>query len=224
MKNKLLSPYFAIFFVICAIAVYYILCFLFSIKFGYFDIEEIGVTETLTYIFYGFSFGVIFCYFKDFINSPDKNTFFALIFLQTVCLFREMGIQHWLTSHDTVITKTRFFLNPNNPLYEKLIAGFLMLSVVVVFVWVLSKNFKKLALGFIKFQNIPWTIAIFSILTVITQIADRFPANYLKATGMNLSEHITFVLKILEEGGESLLPLLFVIGILQWHLTFKREK
>lgn len=85
----------------------------------------------------------------------------------------------------------------------------------------LYKNFKKLVSGFIKFQTVPWMVVVFSVLAVITQIADRFPANYFKTVGVNLSENITF-LKILEEGGESLLSLLLAIGILQC-LIYKKE-
>ncbi len=167
--------------------------------------------------------GVLCCFSKDFLNTSKRSTFFALIFLWAAALFREMGIQHWLTSHDSVVTKTRFFLNPNNPLYEKIIAGFLMLPVVGVFIWILSKYFKKLVFGFIKFQTIPWTFAAFSALIFITQIADRFPANYLKATGVSLTVHALFFVKILEEGGESLLPLIFAISLVQYHLILQKD-
>lgn len=224
-KKKLLSPFFAGIFVVIALFVYYAVCFIFRLKFGPFDIEEIGVTEVLTYLFYGFSAGVAFCCAKDFIGTSKQSTFFALMFLWLAALLREMGIQHWLTTHDSVVTKTRFFLNPNNPLYEKIIAGALMLLVILVFAWVLIKYLKPLITGFFKLNTIPWTVAAFGILAVITQIADRFPANHLKATGgVELAEPVLFVLKIFEEGGESLLPLLFAIALLQYHFLLRKEK
>ncbi len=217
--NKgVLSPVFAGLFVVIALLVYYVICYAFSFKFGFFDIEEIGVTEILTYLFYGFSGGVAFCCAKDFINTPKQNTFFAIMFLWVSALFREMGIQHWLTTHDTVVTKSRFFTNPANPLYEKIIAGTLMLLVVLVLTWVVIKCLKELISGLIKFQPIQWTALTFIVLAIVTQIVDRFPANYLKATGIALSAHAAFVMKIFEEGGESLLPLLFAIALLQYHL------
>lgn len=135
-----------------------------------------------------------------------------------------MGIQHWLTTHDSVVTKTRFFLNPANPLYEKIIAGTLMLLVIGVFAWVIIKNFKTLVNGFFKLQTIPWTVAVFGAVGVITQIVDRIPANYAKATGVLLEEPAMFALTILEEYGETLLPLLFVIGLVQYHIMLKNEK
>lgn len=222
-KKKLLSPFFAGIFVVIALFIYYALCFIFRLKFGPFDIEEIGITEVLTYLFYGFAAGVALCCVKDFLGTSKQSTFFALMFLWLAALLREMGIQHWLTTHDSVVTKTRFFLNPNNPLYEKIIAGFLILLVISVFAWVLIKYLKPLVTGFFKFQTIPWTVAAFGILGIITQIADRFPANYMKAAGVSLAEPVLFVLKIFEEGGESLLPLLFAIAFLQYHFLLLKE-
>lgn len=220
VSKMFLTPYFAGCFVIIAMVIYFVLSYIFSLKFGFFDIEEIGITEVLTYLFYGVGLGVALCHFNDF--SDKKPVFFAFLFLWLTAFLREMGIQHWLTSHDTVVTKTSFFLNPNNPLYEKLIAGFLMLLAIGIFAWVVIKYFKKLIEGIIKFYPVQWTFITFVVFAIITQIADRFPANYLKATGMGLSSHCSFVLKILEEGGESILPLLFAIAIVQYSITRKK--
>lgn len=222
-EEKVLSPWFGVCFVFAAMLIYYVVCGIFSLKFGFFDIEEIGVTEVLTYLFYGFAAGVAFCCRNDFLNTPKQNTFFALMFLWTAALFREMGIQHWLTTHDTVITKSRFFTNPANPLYEKIIAGTLMILVIAVFAWVVIKYLKKIFVGLIKFETIPCTFWTFTILAIVTQIVDRFPANYLKATGVMLDAPIAFVCKIFEEGGESLLPLLFALALLQYHYTVRNK-
>lgn len=225
-KNKFLSPFFAGFFVVIAMIFFYIICFLCRLKFGVFDVEDIGATEILTYLFYGFSLGIVVCCAKDFLDSSSKNksTFFALIFLWFAALFREMGIQHWLTTHDSAVTKTRFFLNPQNPLHEKIVAGVLMLLVLAVFVWVICKYLKILITGFLKLRPIQWTCATFAFLAFVTQIADRFPANYFKAAGVNLVEPVLFCLKILEECGESLLPLLFAIAFLQYHFILKNRE
>lgn len=223
-EENVVSPLFAGIFVVVAMLIYYVVCGIFSLKFGFFDIEELGVTEVLTYLFYGFAGGVAFCCRNDFLNTEKQSTFFALIFLWTAALFREMGIQHWLTTHDTVITKTRFFTNPANPLYEKIIAGTLMLLVIAVFAWVVIKYLKKIFTGLIKFETIPTTFAVFTILAIVTQIVDRFPANHLKATGVALSAPIAFICKIFEEGGESLLPLLFAVALLQYHYILKNQK
>lgn len=220
-SSKFLTPYFAGIFVVAAMLVYYAASYAFSLKFGFFDIEEVGVTEITTYLFYGFAAGVATCCAKDFWKTPDWNTFCGLMFLWIAALFRELGIQHWLTSHDTVITKSRFFTNPNNPLYEKVIAGLLMSLVLLVLIIVVCKCSKKLITGLVKFHAVPWTTVTFIIFAIVTQIVDRFPANYMKATGVALSDHTFFVCKIFEEGGESLLPLLFAIALLQYHYCLK---
>lgn len=224
MKNgKFLSPWFSGIFVVAALAVYYAISYIFSFKYGFFDIEEVGVTEVTTYLFYGFAAGVATCCAKDFWKTPDWNTFCALIFLWCAALLRELGIQHWLTSHDTVITKSRFFTNPNNPLYEKVIAGLLMSLVLLVLIIVICKCAKKFISGLLKFNAVPWTAATFIVFAIITQIIDRLPANYMKATGVALSDHVFFICKIFEEGGESLLPLLFAIALIQYHYSLQKQ-
>lgn len=224
MKNgKFLSPWFSGIFVVAALAVYYAISYIFSFKYGFFDIEEVGVTEVTTYLFYGFAAGVATCCAKDFWKTPDWNTFCALIFLWCAALLRELGIQHWLTSHDTVITKSRFFTNPNNPLYEKVIAGLLMSLVLLVLIIVICKCAKKSISGLLKFNAVPWTAATFIVFAIITQIIDRLPANYMKATGVALSDHVFFICKIFEEGGESLLPLLFAIALIQYHYSLQKQ-
>lgn len=220
-ENKFISPFFAGIFIVIAMFIYYTVCYAFSFNFGFFDIEEVGVTEVTTYLFYGFAAGVAVCCAKDFWNTPDRSTFCALMFLWCSALFREMGVQHWLTSHDTVVTKSRFFTNPSNPLHEKIVAGLLMGLVIAVLIFVVCKCFKRLVAGLRRYDAVPWTSMVFVIFAILTQIVDRLPANYMKATGVALSDHTLFICKIFEEGGESLLPLLFAIALLQYHYSLK---
>lgn len=217
MKKLFLSPLFAGLFVVFGLAVYYGVSYALRFAFGPFDIEKIGATEVLTYVFYGIAGGVLFCLGSDYLHTEKRKTYQALCFLWLVALLREMGIQHWLTQHDSTAIKIRFFTNPNNPLYEKIISATLILLVVGVIGWLLVKYLKKMVVGFFKFQSVYWTIATFGALGVLTQITDRLPANYVKATREHLSEPILFALKIFEEGGESLLPLVFAVGLVQFH-------
>ena len=223
MKKFFLNPLFATFFTLLMAVLYYTICYVFRFKYGIFDIEEIGASEALTYLFYGFAAGVVLCLYKDYWHTPRQTTFFALCFLWLAALLREMGIQHWLTQHDSTAIKIRFFTNPNNPFYEKVISALVILTVVGVILYLTIKHFKQNFIEFIHFKTIPWTIAAFAGLGFITQIADRFPANYAKATGEHLGEPIRFALKILEEGGESVLPLLFAIGLLQYHFILRKK-
>ncbi len=139
-------------------------------------------------------------------------------------IFREMGAQGWLTTHDTVVTKIRFFTNPSNPLYEKIIAGAIMLFVTAVFLYVLTKYAKALWQGLLEKNPVSVTVITIFVWSVITQIIDRFPAEYRKATGIALYELIKFAFKVFEEGGESLIPILIAIAFLQFHYLYCRDK
>ncbi len=223
MKKIFLSPFFASVFVIICLALYYGISYLCRLKFGVFDIEKVGVTEVLTYLFYGAA-GIVLIYVStDYLRTPKQNTYFALCFLWLVALLREMGIQHWLAVNDSTAIKINYFKNAAVPLYSKILVAFLVGLVIATAAYLLIKYFKQMVLGFFKLHPLYWTIATFAGLGFLTQIADRFPSRYAKATGTHLTEPIRFALKIFEEGGESLLPLLFAIGLLQFHVILRKK-
>lgn len=227
MESKIFkSPWFGALFLAIGMALYLVISYICRAIFGEFDIQEVGATEVLTYLFYGFGGGIIFCCAKDFMSDSSKiKTFSSIVFIYLIMILRDMGAQGWLTTHDTVVTKIRFFTSPNNPMYEKVIAGAVMLFIMAVFFYVLFKNIKPLCKGIKNFEPISWTTLVLFIWTPITQVIDRFPAEFLKATGVMLAEPIRFAMKILEEGGESLLPLLIAIAFLQYHFIYaKREE
>ena len=223
MKKLFLSPLFASFFIVVMLGIYYAVSYFIRQNYGIFDIEKSGATEVLTYVFYGFAGGVLLCLYNDYHHTPRQNTYFALAFLWLAALLREMGIQHWLTQHDTTAIKIRFFTNPNNPLHEKIISATIVLLVLSIVLYLLIKYLRKMIVGFFKFQTIYWTIFFFGVLGALTQMADRFPSKYTKITGEHLTEASRFALKIFEEGGESLLPLLFAIGLCQFHFIRRKE-
>ncbi len=212
--------------IFCAIllAIFFVSSYLFRGFFGIFDVEQTGVSEVITYFCYFLSFIAIILYIKDYTKSPWKKDFFALTFLWLIALLREMGLQHWLTQHDTTAIKIRFFTNPNNPLYEKIISGLLILSVVSMILWLLIKNFKKIFIGFFKREPFYWTVATFATLGFVTQFCDRFPSKYAKYHGKQLDEPIRFAFRILEEFGEAILPLLFAIALIQFHRIIPNKK
>jgi len=225
LKEMIVKPCFSAKFLLSAMVLYFVLSYIARAIFGVFDIENVGATEVLTYLFYGFGGGIIFSCAKDFIyDESRKHTFIAMVFLYIVMIFREMGAQGWLTTTDTVVTKIRFFTNPNNLLHEKIIAGALMLFIVAVFLWVFIKYAKVFWQGLLKKNPLSVTTMILFVWTILTQIIDRFPAEYCKATGVALYEPIKFAMKVFEEGGESLIPLLIAIAFLQFHYLYCKDK
>ena len=221
MKKLFLSPLFGIFFTIGCMALYYGLSYAFRLKYGVFDIEDLGITDALTNLFYGIALGIVLCLYTDFTTSGQKRTYGALLFLWFFALLREMGLQHWLAVNDTTAIKIRYFTNQAVPLYAKTISILVILGVVLVISYLLWKHLKQMIVGFFKLIPMYWTIAVFGALGFATQIADRFPAHYRKITGQALEEPMRFTLKILEEGGESILPLLFAVAFVQYHLSKK---
>ena len=226
MESKIFkSPWFGALFLVIGMALYLAISYICRGFFGAFDIEEVGATEVLTYLFYGCGGGIIFCCAKDYMSDSSKiKTFSAIAFIYLIMILRDMGAQGWLTTHDTVVTKIRFFTSPNNPMYEKIIAGTIMLFIMAVFFYVLFKNIKPLCKGIKNFEPIAWTTLTLFVWTPITQVIDRFPAEYFKATGVVLAEPIRFAMKIIEEGGESLLPLLIAIAFLQYHFIYAKKE
>lgn len=224
LRELISKPGFAGMFLLMAMVLYYVLSFIARAIIGVFDIEEIGTTETFTYLFYGFGGGIIFCCAKDFLaDKSQRNSLIAIIFLYIVMIFREFGAQGWLTSHDTVVTKIRFFTSPSNPLYEKITAAIIMLFIVGVFLWVFAKYAKVFWQGLLKCNPVSVTTAVLFVWVILTQIIDRFPAEYCKHAGVALIEPIRFVMKIFEEGGESLIPLLIAIAFLQFHYLYRKN-
>lgn len=223
MKKLFLSPLFAGLFVGFCLTLYYGASYLMRAKYGVFDIEAIGATEVLTYVFYGFAGGIALCLASDYIQTPRQSTYWTLIFLWFVALLREMGIQHWLAINDSTAIKINYFKNPAVPFYGKIIAGLVIGIVLFAILYLLIKHIKTMVLGFFKYQTVYWTIATFGILGLLTQLADRLPSKYVKATGIHLEEPVRFALKIFEEGGESLLPLIFAIGLLQYHFILRKR-
>lgn len=223
-SNCFKSPCFVGAFLFAGMFLYIAISYLARAIFGVFDIEEVGATEILTYLFYGFGGGILFCYAKDFMEEPSKKkSFIAIAFLYIVMIFRDMGAQGWFTTHDTVITKIRFFTSATNPMYEKVIAAAVMLFILAVFLYVFIKHAKQFFQGLMHKEPISWTTGVFFVWMVITQIFDRFPAEYQKATGVALIEPVRFIMKIVEEGGESLLPLMIAVAILQYHYIYYKK-
>ena len=223
IEKIFLSPFFPGLFILSAMILYFMICYIIRVRIGVFDVEEIGLTETLTYLFYGLGGGIVFMLYEDHIHTPRQKTYYYLCFLWFCALLREMGVQHWLTTHDTTAIKLRFFTNPDNPLHEKVITILLLLLVARVVIYLLYHYTKPVVSRFLKMHPVSWSIAFLGIWVCITQFADRLPAEYEIATGVELSEPVRFALKVLEEGGESLLPLLFAIAMLQFHFLFQRE-
>ncbi|MBP5698555.1 MAG: hypothetical protein J6W96_03405 [Alphaproteobacteria bacterium] len=183
------------------------------------DGECIDVIAKLGYIF--LLYLLLFVY-RDF---SDKMLAWGMyIFLALVCFLRESGIQHHLSMTDSTPFKSRFFLNPNNFLFEKIIYGGFLLLIFWMLGYFAWKYGKSLIKGFLKFDTIAWSVAVLCCAGVGSKYIDRFPANYRRShPGMSLDENVYAILQVVEEVTEMFLPYLAMFIILQYHLLKKKE-
>ena len=184
-----------------------------------FAFYEVGnVVDYTTYALYGVAFITAMMCFKDYRHTDKQSTFIGLMFLWLSALLREMGAQHWLTTHDSTAIKLHFFTNPDNPLYEKIISGTVILAVTGVALWLFCKYAFRIIKGFFKLEPLYWTIVTFGGVLIASKFFDRFPSRYAKLTGEHLGEDTMLWITLFEEGLEACLPLLFALALIQYHL------
>ena len=156
--------------------------------------------------------------YKDKMRSWGLYVFFALI-----CFLRESGVQHCLSTTDSTPFKSRFFLDADNPVYEKIIYGAVLLLILFGLIYLAVKYGRYLVRSFFKFETVAWSIATLCTTGVMAKIIDRFPSNYRKMSGERLSEDTYILLQVLEETSEMFLPYLAMLILFQYHALLRRE-
>ena len=185
-----------------------------------FEITTDGqVIDIITYIGYGLMLAAMLYFCKDFKNK--KIEWIIYFVLGIAALLREAGIQHHLTNTDTTPFKSRFFLNPNNPISEKILYGAVLLVIFGAILYLAVKYTKHLIISFFKLNTITWSIGTFCTVLVFAKFADRFPSN-LRHHGKALSGEFIDMWSLLEESSEMFLPYLVIIIFMQYH--FLKDK
>ncbi len=221
MKSFLLSPFTPIVFVCLFMGSMFVLSFLMNYDNPAVFYSTAGFLENITYMCYALALCVALYYNRDF--RKNRQDYILFLILWGCALLREMGIQHYLTTTDTTAFKLRFFTNPANPLHEKIMAAFLLLMVGSIVLFLLIRYVSKIIRGFFDLNPLYWTICIFGGMGIVSKIADRFPGNYYKATGIHLDPDIALLLSWIEESGEATLPLLFALAFIQHHYLSQRH-
>lgn len=176
-----------------------------------------GVIDYTTYALYGLALIAAIRYRGDYCHTPQQGTFLGLMFLWLCALLREMGAQHWLTRHDSTAIKIRFFTNPDNPLSEKILSAVIIIAVLGVATWLFFKYLRRIIVGFFRGNTLYWTIVTFGGVLIASKFFDRFPSRYAKLTGIHLGPEVMVWITLFEEGLEACLPLLFALGLYQYH-------
>lgn len=219
MKKFVLNPLFAPFCVILYMGVFFLYCLNKTAQ-GIFDFVD-GPFDVITYGGYLGGGLMILCFYKDYKTPFQKRSYFLFLFLLVCAVLREAGIQHWIPSQDSTAFKIRFFTNPANPIGEKILSLFILATVCGVVVYLLIKYVPAIIRGFFKLNPVYWTVCTFGGMGIISKFADRFPSNYWKSTGVQLDPMVHAWVELFEETGEATLPLLFALGVVQFHLMQK---
>lgn len=182
--------------------------------------KEGKIIEDTSHLGYVVLLAVLLWYCDDF---KDKIKSWGMYLFLTMCAFlREEGIHHYLSKTDTTPFKSRFFLNPNNPIGEKIIFGLFLIIIAGAVVYLGVKYSKHLVQSFFKLNAITWSIATMCTVGVVSKFIDRFPANYRKAHGgVALNDDVLSLLLLIEESSEMFLPYLAVLIVVQYHLKVK---
>ncbi len=182
--------------------------------------EEGEFIEYLSHFGYVLLIAVLLWVCNDY--RDNIQTWGIYLFLALCCFLREGGIQHHLSKTDTTPFKSRFFLNPNNPLGEKIVFGAVLLLILGVVLYLAVKYSKHLVSSFFKFNTVTWSVAVLCTVGVCAKIVDRFPANWRKAHGgVPLSDDVFAFCQLVEESSEMFLPYIAVLILCQYHLLKK---
>ena len=190
----------------------------------YYYTADWNLIDIVTLTGYGLAISLFFTFETDFKTQEERNAFWGLLFLVLVCVLRELGAQHWLTTTDTTAFKGKFFLNPHNPLSEKIRAGLILLSILGFIGYFLTKYFIPLIKGIFKRGPLAWTIGTLGGSFVLAKFFDRLPGHYRKAMGMKLNLETMSVFSLAEEMGEILIPLLIMLALGQYHFLKKSSQ
>ena len=224
LKKIFVSPLFSpvVYSVLWGIVLFVVLVFFPEQKFAI--TEDGAIIEYVTHLGYVLMIAAFFVYLKDFKGSRQSLLSWGVFLFLGVCAFlREAGIQHHLSKTDSTPFKSRFFLNENNPLSEKIIFGLVLLVVFGAMVYVAVKYTKHLVTSFFKLNTVTWSIATLCTVLVFAKFADRFPANYRHSHEIPLARGTIDLCSLLEESSEMFLPYLVVIILAQYHLLKNKD-
>lgn len=224
MKKYLTSPLFTpVFF---SLVWMFWMCCIFIFQYNEIPqlLDEEGILELITNLAY---IPLLLAYIfsaKFFMqNRKLRIDFIVFALLGASAFLREMGIQHWLTTHDSTAFKSRFFLNPANPLSEKIVAAALLLFFFGLIVYLAVKYTRHLIVSFFKMNPTTWSIATLCTIGVVGKFFDRFPSNYKHSVGVALPEQLRMNFNIVEETSETFLPLIAAFIFLQYWLLQQKN-
>lgn len=179
-----------------------------------------------------FVFQIFFMWFVPPMRNRRHCTFWLTMFtiITMIAIVRELDLHKLLitTPADQLAThgtpfKMRFLTNSGNPLSDRLLVLGCFTITIAVCGGTLAFFLKRLITGLFKFHPVSWSVGFIGGTGILIQITDRVPSILRKKFDINLSESITTLFTVLEEGQEVLLPIFAVIAILQAHFIYNND-
>lgn len=140
-------------------------------------------------------------------NTP---TWISLTALALIAAMREADFQKAFTTEGFM--KTNYYYNPYIPLPEKLVAGLVFLSILLVATYALYQGLRYLLHNRLRTFGSVLLAEIFALLFV-TKICDRLPSIVKNDYDYVPGETTGKILTALEEGGEMVIPLLCIVAV-----------
>ncbi len=139
------------------------------------------------------------------------GTWISLAALSLIAAMREADFQKAFTTEGFM--KTNYYTNPAIPLPEKMLAGAVFLSILLVAASALYRGARFLYRDRLRTFGSLMLAEIF-VLLFITKVCDRLPAIVKKDYDYVPGETLGRILTAVEEGGEMMIPLLGIVTIL----------
>ncbi len=138
-----------------------------------------------------------------------------------VFALRELDFQKRFT--EMSVTKTSFFINPEITLTVKLVSSAVLVSILILIFFFAKKNYKKLFDSIGSAETWAYTSSIGIALLPISVVLDSLH-RWLKDFGIIITEFQHLMIKLSEEMVELLIPLFFLMALLQWKKEAPRSE
>ena len=119
--------------------------------------------------------------------------------------------------------KMRFLTNPANPLGDRLIVAACFAAAIILCAVPLLYFLRRLLNGLVKLHPVCWSVSFIGGTTLLILIVDRLPALLRNDLGIRMSDSMSALTTILEEGQELLLPPFAITAILQAHFIYNSD-
>ncbi|MFZ2628722.1 MAG: hypothetical protein WAX67_07540 [Rugosibacter sp.] len=146
----------------------------------------------------------------------DIKIWLSLTSLSLFAAMRELDFQKAFTTEGFM--KVNYYYNPGIPFVEKMIAGSVFAVILIIAIYSVCRAVRFIRKG--GFRTLRGVLLLEIVpLLVITKICDRLPGILKSDFDYSMSDQLSAITLVIEEGGEMIIPVLCIIAI----ISKKRE-